>query len=457
MDNILENLTILIVDDNPTNLAILSETLTNQGFQVAIATDGESTLEQIEYVKPELILLDVMMPGISGFETCRRIKAHPELHDIPVIFMTALDDLESKMRGFSLQAVDYITKPFQQGEVIARINTHLNLRCLTKKLEVQNNLLKQFNENLERKVAERTTELQQAHIQLVQQEKLSSLGQLVAGIAHEINNPINFIYGNFPPARKYTQDLLELVHLYQAEYPNPTPQIREKLEEMDFEFLCEDLPSLIQSMKVGAERVREIVLSLRNFSRLDEAEFKSVNIHDGIDSTLMILHHRLKATSDHSEIVVIKDYGNLPSVSCYPGQLNQVLMNLVTNAIDALDEQRQTQSCKTLEENPATIRIYTEVLSQDWVAIHIADNGPGIPENIQNKIFEPFFTTKPINQGTGLGLSISYQIIVERHGGMLRCCSTPGQGTEFVIELPLQHPQECQHYSMTNPFVSISG
>jgi PAS domain S-box-containing protein len=344
-------------------------------------------------------------------------------------------------------------------------------------------------------------ELQRTQAQLVQSEKMSSLGQLVAGVAHEINNPVSFIYANLTYASEYTQDLLSLIQLYQEQYPNPTPEIESEIEALDLDFLIEDLPKLLCSMKVGAERICEIVGALRNFSRLAEAEIKTVDIHEGLDSTLTILQNRLKAQGKHPEIRVIKEYGNLPKVECYAGQLNQVFMNLLSNAIDALEElhvgrllaKRGVAHVEGSEElnveklkgegfeqssnlqpatqtnlqpanlQPATqtnlqpanlqpapqtnlqpanpcIRITTEVLSSNQMVIRIADNGPGMTEQVKARIFDPFFTTKPVGTGTGLGLSISYQIVVEKHGGQLHCFSELGQGTEFAIKIPLwQH------------------
>ncbi|MBG1269446.1 GAF domain-containing protein [Nostoc sp. WHI] len=284
------------------------------------------------------------------------------------------------------------------------------------------------------------SQLQQTQMQLVQQEKMSSLGQLVAGVAHEINNPVNFINGNIAYATDYVRDLLELLGLYQATYPNMTAAIQEKMETMDFDFLTQDLPSLLSSMRMGGERIRQIVLSLRNFSRLDEAEMKPVDIHEGIENTLLILKSRLKLTSAKFEIQVIKAYENLPPVDCYAGQLNQVFMNLLGNAIDALDE----------TPNPI-ITIHTELIRQksanfnlsqpsdtDSVVIRIRDNGSGMTETTLQKLFNPFFTTKPIGKGTGLGLSISYQIVVEKHGGILKCSSELGKGSEFWIQIPIE-------------------
>jgi PAS domain S-box-containing protein len=280
-------------------------------------------------------------------------------------------------------------------------------------------------------------ELQKTQTQLVQSEKMSSLGQLVAGVAHEINNPVSFIYGNLVHASGYTNDLLGLVQLYQQHYPNPVPEISSEIEAIDLEFLMEDLPKLLSSMKVGAERICEIVAALRNFSRLAEAEVKAVDLHEGLDSTLMILHNRLKASGKHPEIKVIKEYGNLPLVECYAGQLNQVFMNLLVNAIDAIDEYNQMRSRQEIQANPSFIQVHTELVNDSKVAIRIADNGPGMTEEIKARLFDPFFTTKPVGTGTGLGLSISYQIVVEKHGGQLHCNSQLGQGTEFVIQIPL--------------------
>jgi hypothetical protein len=280
-------------------------------------------------------------------------------------------------------------------------------------------------------------ELQTTQGQLVQSEKMSSLGQLVAGVAHEINNPVTFIYANLTHAENYTQNILGLLELYQQQYPDPTTEISEEIEAIDLDFLIEDLPKLMDSMKVGAERICEIVSALRNFSRLAEAEIKAVDIHEGLDSTLTILQSRLKAQGKHPGIQVIKDYGQLPKVECYAGQLNQVFMNLLSNAIDALDEQNQRRTLDESTANPSIIRIQTEVLDNHQIAIRIADNGPGMNEQVKARIFDPFFTTKAVGAGTGLGLSISYQIVVEKHGGQLHCVSQVGQGTEFVIQIPL--------------------
>jgi two-component system, NtrC family, sensor kinase len=274
---------------------------------------------------------------------------------------------------------------------------------------------------------------QQMAAQLIQTEKMSSLGQLVAGVAHEINNPVSFIYGNIAPAQEYIEDLLTVIRTYQQYYPQPVPEVAEITAEIPLDFIATDFAKLLASMELGAKRIKEIVLSLRNFSRLDEAEIKAVNIHEGIDNTLMILANRLKANSQRSEITVIKQYGDLPLIGCYPGQLNQVFMNILVNAIDAIDEAINSHS---LHREPQ-IGIRTTITKENQVMISMTDNGVGIPDDVQNKLFDPFFTTKPIGKGTGLGLSISYKIITEKHQGQIQCISSPGKGTEFVISMPL--------------------
>ncbi|MBD2440659.1 PAS domain-containing sensor histidine kinase [Nostoc sp. FACHB-110] len=277
-------------------------------------------------------------------------------------------------------------------------------------------------------------ELQYTQLQLIQSEKMSSLGQLVAGVAHEINNPVNFIFGNLKHAYQYAQNLLKILKLYQYHYPEAALEIKAAAEDIDLEFLVEDLPKLYSSMTLGASRIREIVTSLRTFSRLDESDLKFTDIHEGIESTLMLLEHRLTSKTNRPNILVIKEYCNLPLVECYAGQLNQVFMNILLNAIDAIEENYQQQT--------PTIYIRTEMPNPKQVKISIIDNGFGMSDKVKQKIFDPFYTNKPVGKGTGMGLSISYQIITNRHRGSLECISSLGQGAEFIITIPIHLTQE---------------
>lgn len=428
----LERGVVLIVDDTATNLEVLSDTLAAAHFTVAIALDGESALEQTQYKPPDLILLDVLMPGIDGFETCRRLKADPRTRDIPVIFMTAVSETDNKIKGLSLGAVDYITKPFQREEVLARVKVHLKLYRLTR--------------TLEQKVAERTADLSQAleelkqtQMQLIHSGKLATLGELAAGLAHEINNPVGFLAGNLEPAQEAVEEVFTLLDLYRGAFPEGTAAIAAQTEAMELEYLREDLPQMFKSMRVGIERIQAIMNSLRVFSRRDAAAAAAVNIHEGLDSTLMILTSRLKAHNGRFPIEVVKYYDPLlPTIRCYPGPLNQVFMNVLANAIDALDDFLIGSPSPTKGE----ITIRTETVPGGAIAITIHDNGPGIPPAMRDRIFEPFFTTKPPGKGTGIGLSISRKIITEQHQGHFFCVSEGGGGTTFRIEIPIAGPRE---------------
>ncbi|MEH2196498.1 MAG: ATP-binding protein [Nostoc sp.] len=293
--------------------------------------------------------------------------------------------------------------------------------------------------------------LKQTQAQLIQTEKMSSLGQLVAGVAHEINNPVNFIYGNLTHVNEYTLGLLELVELYQKSNANSTPEVQAHIEAIDLDFMTEDLPKILVSMKMGANRIREIVLSLRNFSRLDEADMKPVNIHEGIDSTLLILQNRFKQTSVNPGIEIVKAYGDIPLVDCYAGQLNQVFMNLISNAIDALDSYNSQRTLEDIKANPSQIIIRTNLGNADCITVQIADNGPGMSEVVKQQLFDPFFTTKPAGKGTGLGLAISAQIVIEKHNGAIWCISEPGQGAEFWVEIPIKQSSKLATASIATP------
>lgn len=335
------------------------------------------------------------------------------------------EELESRIEERTEQLQSTLAQ--LQGEMHERKEVETALRRSKMQLLKQNSQLE-------------TTlkELRSTQTQLIQSEKMAGLGQMVAGIAHEINNPVNFIHGNLEYLQPYVQDLLNIIRLYQEQVINPSPPLQEALEEADLEFLQEDLPRILTSMHVGTDRIQEIVKSLRNFSRLDEADMKTVNLHEGIDSTLMILQNRLKANGERPEIKIDKQYGQLPQMECHPGQLNQVFMNLFANAIDAIEEKYQENPDFVPEITIKTnLKIAPTAKLQEWLEIRILDNGCGMNEETLSKLFDPFFTTKPVGKGTGLGGSISYQIIIEKHRGHLKCRSQRDRGTEFIIEIPL--------------------
>ncbi|WP_017318690.1 ATP-binding sensor histidine kinase [Mastigocladopsis repens] len=418
---------------------------------IPLESSEDVPITLINYVKrtQEIWVIDDATAIDSLATDCYIIREQPKsLLCIPIIN-------QRKLLGILYLENNLTTAAFTRDrvELLKLITTQaaisLENAILYKSLAQANERLEEYSLSLEEKVAQRTQELkeknqrlkqalkelQSTQTQLIQSEKMSSLGQIVAGIAHEINNSINFIYGNISHASRYVEDLLDLLAIYQQENPNLTDQVKKKMQEIDLDFLAQDLPKLLDSMNFGSSRIRNIILSLRNFSRLDESEMKPVNIHEGIDNTLMILQHRLQSTNEGSEIEVIKEYGQLPKVTCYAGQLNQVFMNILSNAIDALEQSFQENKATNVDKGKICIR--TDLANSN-VRIRIADNGSGMTKEVQQKIFDPFFTTKPIGSGTGLGLSISYQIVVDKHKGQLTCNSTPGQGTEFVIEIPMR-------------------
>ncbi|NEQ52689.1 MAG: response regulator [Leptolyngbya sp. SIO3F4] len=451
---------ILLVDDKPTNLKVLSDTLQGNDWTMLVATDGISAIEQAQYAQPSLILLDIMMPGIDGFETCKRLKASDKTQAIPIIFMTALADAEYKVRGLEMGAVDYITKPFQHKEVIARVKLHLHLNFLAQELEEKNkqltqeitekttaeSRLQQLMQDLEHRVDQRTSELsksldrlQQAQIQLIQSEKMSALGNLVAGVAHELNNPISFLQGNLEPLQDYIDDLFDLIKLYEKTFPEPGQAILNKIAAIELDFLQEDLAKIVSSWTTGIERINNISNSLRTFSRADREHKVLFDIHDGLNSTLLILKHRLKANEHRPEIQVQKCYETIPQIECFAGQLNQVFMNLLANAIDALDDISSELSFEAIKARSNRITVSTGLGAKKGnILIKIEDNGVGIDETIKSRIFDHLFTTKAVGQGTGLGLAIVRQIVVDKHDGAVEVASTPGQGTCFTLTLPVR-------------------
>ena len=392
----------------------------------AIILEWSSLYEEaITQVRPTMIVIGITSLGCIILAVLVGLHISSSIAK-PLQAVTAVAQKVTQASNFDLQVP--ITTRDETGTVATALN-HLIQRVKVLLREKE-----QRSEDLEQAL----TQLHKTQLQLVQTEKMSSLGQLVAGVAHEINNPVNFIHGNVTYIDSHAQDLLKVVQAYQTHYPHPPQALQAVLEEVEIDFLHEDLLKLLQSMKVGTDRIREIVLSLRNFSRLDEAEFKAVNIHEGIDNTLVILRQRLKGKTERPEIQIIKEYGPLPLVECYAGQLNQVFMNILSNAIDALEDLNRGKSFEEITAQVNTIQICTYMLNQHRLAIAIIDSGLGMTEQVRSRLFDPFFTTKPVGKGTGLGLSISYQIVTEKHGGRLWCDSTLGHGTKFVIEIPLQ-------------------
>ncbi|MCT7982473.1 ATP-binding protein [Laspinema sp. A4] len=416
-------------------------------------SEKEKVLAQISQVELALEALyqalDQTLDAAQAQETAAKetfTKAESLRWQIAVLSMILSVAIAAMLASYTSRA---IARPIEWVTQVAlrtteQSNYRLRVPILT---EDEAGLLATSLNQLISRVEQQLQEIQQAQTQLIQTEKMSSLGQLVAGIAHEINNPINFITGNIEHSNHYIQDILEIVKLYQKEHPNPSPELQELIEDVDLEFVISDLTKMLSSMSIGSERIRQIVLSLRNFSRLDESEKKRVDIHEGIDSTLLLCNHRLQP-----HIEVITRYDDLAPIECYPAQLNQVFMHLISNAIDALESEAEKET-KAIQ-SPRQILIQTQKLNERTIQIKIVDNGPGIDSSIHSKIFDPFYTTKPPGKGTGLGLSIVYRV-VEKHGGKIEVSSQPGRGAEFRITLPIEpvvHPLSIQH---TRPSVPI--
>ena len=413
---------IIVVDDTPANLHLLRDMLTEQGYDVRPAPRGEIALKAAENAPPDLILLDINMPDMNGYEVCQRLKEKTHLKDIPVIFISALTTTHDKVKAFSAGGIDYVTKPFQFEEVQSRVEIHLKLRRYQLELEQKNQQLQQTIDDL-----------QATQKQLIQAEKMSSLGLLTAGIAHELNNPINFINLSAKGLKQILSQFSQLIalcdQLSSDDLKTAAAQLQQLKQEIEPTDLAHDLNELTTNIMTGAERCTAIIKGLQTFSRLDEAESKPADLHQNIDSALVLLQHHYKDL-----ITIEKEYGALPKVTCSPGQLNQVFMNILANAIDAIKQKEHRAATETITIKTAQL----EQVGQPFVTIAISDTGSGIAEAMQDHLFEPFFTTKEAGQGTGLGLSISYGII-KAHGGSIEVRSCPNEGTTFTLYLPVSN------------------
>lgn len=425
------------IDEMHTQVIQLTQTAQQQELEGTVEMEDAQGLEKLI-----IVLSMILSAAVAGGLALRTTRAIAQ----PLEQVTHIAQRVATEADFTLRA------PIASHDEIGWLAQALN-NLIQRIQEYTHDLTKaaQTTEAQNQELQKALGNLRQAQAQLIQTEKMSSLGQLVAGVAHEINNPVSFIYGNISHVKQYTNDLLTLLSAYQAELPQPSANLQKQISTIDLDFLQEDLPKVLQSLQVGAERINSIVLSLRLFSRLHESEKKPFDLHQGLDSTLLILNSRLKAQSNREAIAIIKNYGDIPFIECYGGQINQVFMNILSNAIDALEErialgspQASTMSkpeprkdCSR-DHDPPSIHIQTRCLADHAVLVTIADNGSGIPDSIASKLFDPFFTTKPIGKGTGLGLAISYQIITEQHQGTLTCQSGLGQGTVFTIKIPVR-------------------
>lgn len=413
---------ILIVDDKLENIRFLSDFLSKQNYQVRKAINGQAALKAVKTLPPDLILLDINMPGMGGYEVCKNLKSDPETCSIPVIFLSAGSEVTDKVQAFEVGGIDYITKPFHLEEILVRVQTQLKLQYLQKQLQSRNEQLQNT-----------LIALQNTQAELVQKEKLINSSRITAGISHEINNPLSFIFCNLEPASEYSQKLISLIQLYQKAFPEATPEISSFLEEIDLDFLIPDFTRIIHSLRTGAERIHSVVLALHIFSRLDESGIKPINMHESIDSVLIILRHQLVLKTGSVSISLLKKYESLPTFLGYANSLNQALLNLLQNSIDALELRVNSVNDSSFQP---TIWICTHTTEEKRIIISIKDNGLGISKENKAHLFEPFFTTKPIGKGVGLGLYTTYQIITELHKGTLIYHDCPEGGSEFIIEIP---------------------
>ncbi len=412
---------ILIVDDKLENIKFLSEFLCKNNYQVRKAINGQAALTSVNSLPPDLILLDINMPGMGGYEVCQHLKNNPETSAIPVIFLSAGNEINDKILAFEAGGIDYITKPFNLEEILVRVQTQLKVQQLQKNLQARN-----------QEIQSMLLELQKTEAALIQKEKLVNASQITAGISHEINNPLSFIVGNLKPASEYSENLITLIALYQNAFPDATPEIINFIEDIDLDFLITDFRRIINSINTGAERIRSVINAMHIFSRLDESGIKPINIQESMESVLTILRYQLVLNNGAVNISVVKNYQDTPKILGQANLLNQALLSILQNAIQALES--KVTSVIDSSFNP-TIWLNISTTEQQHIRISIKDNGIGVASENQSHLFEPFFTTKQPGKGVGLGLFTSYQILTEFHQGTLTYHDCAEGGSEFIIEI----------------------
>ncbi|NJK67412.1 MAG: response regulator [Microcoleus sp. CSU_2_2] len=398
----------------------VQELLKSEGHEVVVAPDGKEGLDLARQLSPDLIICEGTLPQIDWLEVCHLIEADRELALVHFILLTTPEQFDGAAK-LEESIDDFVFKPIVRRELLARVCAGLRSHRLRVKLERSQQ------------------ELQQSRERMLQAEKMSNLGNLVSGIAHEINNPITFIYSNLTHVQTYAADLIELLRLYQKQLVNPSSDILQKQQDMDVEFVLDDLLKIVSSMRTGSDRIRQIILSVQDFSRNDRSGWQLFDISDGLENTLLLLQYRLPAREGRRDIKVVKEYGNLPQIECYAGQLNQAFLNIINYAIDTLEESSQEFDRSESVHFKPVIWIRTQVVDAQHISIEIADNGIAMSEAIKAQIFDPFFIAQPEGEGSGLGLAVSYQIVVEQHKGELKCFSEPGKGNEFKLKIPLRH------------------
>ncbi|MEG4492621.1 response regulator [Microcoleus sp. D3_18_C4] len=411
---------ILAIIGDTVTFQVVQELLSQEGHQVRVVSDDKEGLELARELSPDAIICDGTSPQINFLEVCRLLKADGELATAYFILLTTPEQFD-EIQELDAPWDDFLFKPIVKQELLARVRASKR------------------SHELRAQLALTQQELDRSRDRLLQTEKMSSLGELVSGIAHEINNPITFIYSNLTHVQSYATDLIELLRLYQKELVEPGAEIRQKQQDMDVEFVLDDLLKIVSSMRTGSDRIRQIILSLQDFSRSDRSGWQLFDVSDGLENTLLLLQHRLPAREGRRDIKVIKQFGNLPQIECYAGLLNQAFLNIINHAIDALEESAQElEELESVKFKPV-ILITTQVVDAQRISIEIADNDIAHSKDTTAEISDPFLGAKPAEPPISSGLALSYRIIVDQHKGEFKCFSEPGKGTKIQIEIPLRH------------------